>query len=35
VVRDVIADLRGITADELAQATTRNAERLFALPSAS
>ena len=34
VVRDVIADLRGITADEVSQATTRNAERLFNLPPA-
>lgn len=32
VVRDVIADLRGITADEVSQATSRNAERLFKLP---
>ena len=34
VVRDVIAGLRGITADEVSQATTRNAERLFNLPPA-
>lgn len=33
VIRDVIAALRGIPPDELARATTRNAERLFALPS--
>jgi len=32
-VVDVIAALRGIPADELARATTRNAERLFALPA--
>ena len=32
-VLDVIAALRGIPADELAGATTRNAERLFALPA--
>ena len=34
VVRDVIAGLRGITAVEVSQATTRNAERLFNLPPA-
>ena len=34
-VLDVIAALRGIPADELARATTRNAERLFALPATS
>jgi TatD DNase family protein len=35
VVRDVIADLRGAAPEDIAAATTRNAERLFALPSAS
>ena len=33
VIRDVIAGLRGIPSDELAHVTTRNAERLFKLPS--
>lgn len=33
VIRDVIAGLRGIPADDLARVTTRNAERLFKLPS--
>lgn len=33
VIRDVIAGLRGIPADELARVTTGNAERLFKLPS--
>ena len=35
VVRDVIADLRGAAPEDIAAATTRNAELLFALPSAS
>ncbi|WP_157499599.1 TatD family hydrolase [Lysobacter sp. Root983] len=34
-VRDTIAGLRGIDADELARATCANAERLFRLPAAS
>lgn len=33
VVRDVIADLRGASPADIAMATTRNAERLFRLPS--
>ena len=32
VVRDCIAELRGISPDALAEVTTRNAARLFALP---
>ena len=32
VVRDVIAGLRDIAPEELARATTQNAERLFGLP---
>ena len=34
VVRDVIADLRGAAPEDIAAATTRNAERLFKLPPA-
>lgn len=34
VVRDVIADLRGVAPEDIAAATTRNAERLFNLPLA-
>ncbi|KRA21344.1 DNAase [Lysobacter sp. Root604] len=34
-VRDTIAALRGIDADELARVTSANAERLFRLPAAS
>ena len=33
VIRDVIAGLRGVAPDEIARLTTRNAERLFRLPS--
>ena len=35
VVRDAIAGLRGASPEEIALATTRNAERLFALPAAA
>ena len=35
VVRDAIAGLRGASPEEIALVTTRNAERLFALPAAA
>ncbi|MBS0195115.1 MAG: TatD family hydrolase [Proteobacteria bacterium] len=35
LVRDIVAELRGVDADELARATAANARRLFAIPQAA